>query len=55
MHYTQILQSKNMADVVFTDDAYFKSHNLSEMPCVKYNMKLYKFDTTNIAPFKNSY
>jgi len=35
MHYTQ-----NMADIVYTGDAYFKSHNLSEMPYVKYNTKL---------------
>jgi hypothetical protein len=33
-------QCKNMADVVYTGDAYFRSQNLSEMPYVKYNKKL---------------
>jgi len=44
-----------MADIVYTGDAYFRSHNLSEMPCVNYNTKLSKFEMTNIAPFTNSY
>jgi len=56
LYFTHIFfQCKNMADIVYTGDAYFRSHNLSEMPCVNYNTKLSKFEMTNIAPFTNSY